>query len=227
MLSRLVEFALAQRLVVLLVTALGVGAGIAAWRQLPIDAFPDICADPGQADPEGAGHDARGGRAARHHPDRDGMLGMPDAGALRSVAKYAIADITIDFSRTAPTSIGRASRWRNALPPCGATCRRASAAGWRRSPRRCRDMFMFTLDGDPAWPTSGAARLDRSGRRCAPCRAWPMSTCSAAGSKPSRWCPTCAALAAAGVDLADLAAALEAGNRNDGAGRAAATAKRR
>ena len=42
MLQRLVEFALAQRLVVVLVTALGVGAGIAAWQQLPIDAFPDI-----------------------------------------------------------------------------------------------------------------------------------------------------------------------------------------
>ena len=42
MLQRMIEFALAQRAVVLLLTALGVGAGIAAWRQLPIDAFPDI-----------------------------------------------------------------------------------------------------------------------------------------------------------------------------------------
>ncbi|MGB9149623.1 MAG: efflux RND transporter permease subunit, partial [Burkholderiales bacterium] len=42
MLSRLVAFSLAQRLLVLLLTAALLAAGILAFRDLPIDAFPDV-----------------------------------------------------------------------------------------------------------------------------------------------------------------------------------------
>jgi cobalt-zinc-cadmium resistance protein CzcA len=42
MLSRLVEFSLTQRLLVLVATLLLVGAGLRAWNNLPIDAFPDV-----------------------------------------------------------------------------------------------------------------------------------------------------------------------------------------
>jgi cobalt-zinc-cadmium resistance protein CzcA len=42
MLTRLVQFALAQRLFILLASALLVGAGWYAFKNLPIDAFPDV-----------------------------------------------------------------------------------------------------------------------------------------------------------------------------------------
>ena len=42
MLARLVEFALAQRLLVALFAIAVMVAGGIAWRELPIDAFPDI-----------------------------------------------------------------------------------------------------------------------------------------------------------------------------------------
>ena len=42
MLNRLVQFALAQRLFVLLAGALLAGAGWYAFINLPIDAFPDV-----------------------------------------------------------------------------------------------------------------------------------------------------------------------------------------
>jgi cobalt-zinc-cadmium resistance protein CzcA len=42
MLTRLVQFALAQRLFVLLAGALLAGAGWYAFRNLPIDAFPEV-----------------------------------------------------------------------------------------------------------------------------------------------------------------------------------------
>ncbi|HQS88178.1 efflux RND transporter permease subunit, partial [Polaromonas sp.] len=42
MLSRLVQFSLAQRLFVLLATLMVAGAGWYALRGLPIDAFPDV-----------------------------------------------------------------------------------------------------------------------------------------------------------------------------------------
>ena len=42
MLNKLVEFALTQRLLTLLATLLLIAAGWQAWRQIPIDAFPDV-----------------------------------------------------------------------------------------------------------------------------------------------------------------------------------------
>ena len=42
MFSKLVEFALSQRLLVSALTVLLIGAGIVAFRDLPIDAFPDV-----------------------------------------------------------------------------------------------------------------------------------------------------------------------------------------
>ena len=42
MLSRLVQFALAQRAFILILTVLLAGVGWYAFRQLPIDAFPDV-----------------------------------------------------------------------------------------------------------------------------------------------------------------------------------------
>ena len=42
MLSRLIEFSLTQRLLVLVATLLLIGAGVTAWNGLPIDAFPDV-----------------------------------------------------------------------------------------------------------------------------------------------------------------------------------------
>jgi len=42
MLSRLVEFALTQRMLAAALTVLLVGAGISAFQELPIDAFPDV-----------------------------------------------------------------------------------------------------------------------------------------------------------------------------------------
>jgi cobalt-zinc-cadmium resistance protein CzcA len=42
MLARLIQFALTQRLLMLVVTALLMGLGILSFRALPIDAFPDV-----------------------------------------------------------------------------------------------------------------------------------------------------------------------------------------
>ncbi|MGD8827928.1 MAG: efflux RND transporter permease subunit, partial [Gammaproteobacteria bacterium] len=42
MMARLIQFALTQRLLVLLFVALIVGLGVMSYRQLPVDAFPDV-----------------------------------------------------------------------------------------------------------------------------------------------------------------------------------------
>ena len=42
MLAQIVDFSLTQRLLILVLTALLVGAGVVALRELPIDAFPDV-----------------------------------------------------------------------------------------------------------------------------------------------------------------------------------------
>jgi cobalt-zinc-cadmium resistance protein CzcA len=65
------------------------------------------------------------------------LLGVPQGVMLRSTAKYAIADITIDFAEGTDIYWARqqvAERYGNVAP----SCRPAWTAGWRRFPRRCR-----------------------------------------------------------------------------------------
>ena len=97
MLERLVEFALSQRLFVLLAVLLLIGAGAVFLPTLPIDAFPGRLAGPGESHHEGAGSDARGGRARITVPIELELLGIPNKKILRSTTKYALADITLDF----------------------------------------------------------------------------------------------------------------------------------
>ena len=42
MLSKLVEFALTQRLLIVVLAVLLIGAGVSSFLDLPIDAFPDV-----------------------------------------------------------------------------------------------------------------------------------------------------------------------------------------
>ena len=144
------------------------------------------------------------------------MLGIPNQRLLRSTSKYALTDITLDFADGTGPLLGSPAG-RRTPAAAWATCRRESPAAWRRSPRP-GEMFMFTIEGDIDLAEKRQL-LDwviRPALRTVP--AWPMST-AWAGSGPSRWSPTrrpdgprprCA-----------TCPALEANNRNDGAGRPA------
>ena len=97
MLRKLIEKALSARLAVLgLALSL---AGLGAWSfiNLPIDAFPDISSTQVKIILKAPGMTPEEVESRVITPIEMEMLGIPDQANLRSVAKYAIADITIDF----------------------------------------------------------------------------------------------------------------------------------
>ncbi|GAB4361170.1 MAG: CusA/CzcA family heavy metal efflux RND transporter [Immundisolibacter sp.] len=218
MLQRLVEFALAQRLVVMLVTALGVGAGIAAWRQLPIDAFPDISPTQVKLILKAPGMTPQEVEQRILVPLEMELLGLPRQVQLRALAKYAIADLTLVFEDGTDIYWARqqvAERFagvRDALPA-------GVEGGLAPIATPLSDLFMFTIEGD----LTLAEKRDLLDWTIRPAlRTVPgVADVNALGGRVRTYevVPDRAALAAAGVTLAQLAAALEGNNQNDGAGR--------
>ncbi|GMU45267.1 MAG: hypothetical protein AMXMBFR26_00490 [Porticoccaceae bacterium] len=218
MLQRLIEFALAQRLVVLLVTALGVGAGIAAWRQLPIDAFPDISPTQVKLILKAPGMTPQEVEQRILVPLEMELLGLPRQVQLRALAKYAIADVTLVFADGTDIYWARqqvAERYagvRDALPA-------GVEGGLAPIATPLSDLFMFTIEGDLSL-TEKRDLLDwtiRPALRTVP----GVADVNALGGRVRTYevVPDRAALAAAGVTLQELAAAIESNNQNDGAGR--------
>jgi cobalt-zinc-cadmium resistance protein CzcA len=221
MLQRLVDAALARRWVTAGLALCALLAGIWSFLTLPIDAFPEIAPTQVKLILKAPGMTPEEVEARVITPIEQQMLGMPDQQVLRSVAKYAIADITISFSDKADIYWARAqvaerfAAVAGELPP-------GVSGGLAPISTPLSDMFMFTLDG----PQSLAERrrlLDyviRPALRTVP----GVADVNVLGGRVETFevVPDMAAMAAAGLDLEALRSAIETGNRNDGAGRAAA-----
>jgi cobalt-zinc-cadmium resistance protein CzcA len=98
MLTRLVQFALAQRLFVLIWPAwCSMAAGWLAFKNLPIDAFPDVSSTQVKIIMKAPGMTPEEIESRIALPIEVEMLGIPKQRMLRSVSKYGIVDVTIDF----------------------------------------------------------------------------------------------------------------------------------
>ncbi|QIQ85598.1 CusA/CzcA family heavy metal efflux RND transporter [Erythrobacter sp.] len=218
MLGKLVEKALSLRLAVLGLAAVLAGIGGWSFANLPIDAFPDISTTQVKIILKAPGMTPEEVESRVVTPLEMELLGIPEQTVLRSVAKYAIADITIDFEDSTDIYWARqqvAERLNAAmgdLPP-------TVEGGLAPISTPLSEMFMFTLEG----PQSLAEKrrvLDwtiRPALRTVP----GVADVNALGGYVETFevAPRVNALAAAGLSTADLAAAIEASNRNDGAGR--------
>jgi len=221
MLQRLVDTALARRWMTAALALIVVAAGIWSFVTLPIDAFPEIAPTQVKLILKAPGMTPEEVEARVITPIEQQMLGMPDQQVMRSVAKYAIADITISFSDAADIYWARAQvseRFAAVigdLPP-GVT------GGLAPISTPLSDMFMLTLDGSQSLAERRRV-LDyvvRPALRTVP----GVADVNVLGGRVETFdvVPDMASLTRAGVDLETLRSVLEAGNRNDGAGRAAA-----
>lgn len=219
MLARLTEFALTQRLLMVVLTLLLAGAGVIAFRELPIDAFPDVSTTQVKVVMKAPGMTPEEVEARITTPIELEMLGIPRQRVLRSVSKYALADITIDFEDGTDIYWARqqvAERLNGilgALPP-------GVGGGLAPITTPLGEMFMFTVEGGGLSLEARRSLLEwviRPQLRTLPgvadvntlggyARAFEVAV------DPVR-------LAARGVSLAELEAALANNNRNDGAGR--------
>ncbi len=98
MINSLIRFALVQRLMMLLL-ALGLtGAGIWAFKTLPIDAFPEISSPQVQVIIKAPGLSPTEVESRITFPVEVAMQGLPRQTVLRSTTKYALSIIVIDFA---------------------------------------------------------------------------------------------------------------------------------
>ena len=221
MLARLVEFSLTQRLLVLVLTLLLVGAGVYAFKGLPIDAFPDVSTTQVKIVMKAPGMTPEEVEARITTPIELEMLGIPRQRILRSVTKYALADITIDFEDGTDIYWARqqvAERLNGImgeLPP-------GLGGGLAPITTPLGEMFMFTVEGGGLSLEQRRSLIDwmiRPQLRTLP----GVADVNSLGGKVRAFevAPDPAALNARGLTLARLQQVLEANNRNDGAGRLA------
>ena len=97
MLARIIQFSLSQRLFILLVALVVSGAGWYAYLGLPIDAFPDVSSTQVKVIMKAPGMTPEEVESRIAVPIEVEMLGIPKTKILRSVTKYGLVDVTIDF----------------------------------------------------------------------------------------------------------------------------------
>ncbi len=221
MIARLIQFALTQRLFALLSALLLAGAGWFAAANLPIDAFPDVSPTQVKIIIKVPGMTPEEVEARVTAPIEVEMLGIPRQTMLRSIAKYALTDITIDFEEGTDIYWARqqvAERlnevWGN-LPA-------NAEGGIAPMTTPLGEMFMFTVEGDGLSLSERRTLLDwviRPALRTVP----GVADVNALGGMVRSFevIPDNMRMAARGVSIGELAEALKSNNRNDGAGRLA------
>jgi heavy metal efflux system protein len=219
MLNRLIQFALAQRLFVLLAALLLAAGGWYAFERLPIDAFPDVSSTQVKVIMKAPGMTPEEIENRIAIPIEVEMLGIPNQRILRSVSKYGLVDVTIDFQDGTDIYWARQqvserlSGIMEDLPP-------GISGGMAPITTPLGEMFMFTVEAPAMSIEERRSVLDwliRPALRAVPGVADVNSLGGAVRSYEV--VPDPVKLAGVGLSIADLQAAISVNNRNDGAGR--------
>lgn len=219
MLSRLVQFSLSQRLFILLATLIVASAGWVAYMQLPIDAFPDVSSTQVKIIMKAPGMTPEEIESRIAVPIEVEMLGIPKTKILRSVTKYGLVDVTIDFEDGVDIYWARqqVSERLGGLTeslPTGIT------GGMAPITTPLGEMFMFTVESEEMSLAERRSLLDwviRPVLRTVP----GVADVNALGGvvRAFEVVPDQLKLGASGVTITQLKEAISANNRNDGAGR--------
>lgn len=219
MLRKIVEFALTQRVFVVLCALLVTAAGGYAFLRIPIDAFPDISSIQVKIIMKAPGMTPEEVETRVIAPIELELLGIPRQTILRSSAKYAIADVTIDFEDGTDIYWAR-QQVAERLAGVSAALPATVSGGLAPISTPLSDVFMFTIEGGDLSLEERRSLLDwtiRPALRTIP----GVADVNALGGlvRTFEVVPDSAALAAAGLSIADIKEAIAATNRNDGAGR--------
>ena len=219
MLARLVQFALSQRLFVLLAAALLAGAGWYSFRNLPIDAFPDVSSTQVKIIMKAPGMTPEEIESRIAIPIEVEMLGIPQQRILRSVSKYGLVDVTVDFNDGTDIYWAR-QQVAERLSNITADLPTGISGGMAPVTTPLGEMFMFTIEAEGMSLEEKRSLLDWVIRPALRGVAG-VADVNALGGKVHSFevIPDPAKLAAVGLSTAKLKVAIESNNRNDGAGR--------
>lgn len=219
MLNKLIQFSLTQRLIILLISVLVVAGGWISFGNTPIDAFPDVSTTQVKIILKAPGMTPEEIEQRITALIEVEMLGLPNQSMLRSVSKYALTDITIDFEEGTDIYWARqqVSERLNAIMedlPSGVT------GGIAPMTTPLGEMFMFTIEGDSMSLMEKRSLLDwviRPALRGVP----GVADVNALGGlvKTFEIIPDNAAMTAQGITVSEIIDAVRQNNKNDGAGR--------
>ncbi len=215
----LIRFALSQRLMMMIVVLLLSGGGYLAFKNIPIDAFPEV--SPTQVKiivkaPGMTPEEVEARITARIEVE---LLGIPHQTMLRSIAKYALTDITVDFTEGTDIYWARQqvaerlnAMWGN-LP-------KGVEGGIAPMTTPLGEMFMFAVEGGDLSLMERRDLLDwviRPALRTVP----GVADVNSLGGlvRSFEVVPDNTRLSARGISIEKLMTTLERNNSNDGAGR--------
>ncbi len=219
MLRRLIDFSLTQRVFMLLLAGLVAAIGGYAFRTIPIDAFPNVSPVQVKMILKAPGMTPEEVESRVISPLEMELLGIPRQTILRSAAKYAIADITLDFEDGTDIYWAR-QQVAERLATVQSDLPASVSGGLAPASTPLSDVFMFTIEGGDLTLEERRSLLDwtiRPALRTIP----GVADVNALGGlvRTFEVVPDGSKLAAASLGVTDIIRAIEDNNRNDGAGR--------
>jgi heavy metal efflux system protein len=219
MLSKLVQFALSQRIMTSLLTLLLIGFGTNALLNLPIDAFPDISPTQVKIIIKAPGMTPEEVESLITQPLEVELLGIPRKSILRSISKYALSSITLDFEEGTDIYWARqqvAERVNNVWDNLPGDI----SGGLAPMSTPLGDMFMFTVESDTLTLEEKRFLVDwtiRPALRIVP----GVADVNALGGYVRTYeiSPRPEIMNRLQIPNENIVAALEMNNKNDGAGR--------
>src|ERR1700722_17266937 len=97
MIHRVVQFALQQRFLVLMITVLIIIAGAVSFQRMPVDAYPDLSPPLVELITQWPGHAAEEVERLTTLPLELAMNGSPHLKVMRSISLYGLSDVRLPF----------------------------------------------------------------------------------------------------------------------------------
>jgi cobalt-zinc-cadmium resistance protein CzcA len=215
----LIRLALRYKQLTLLLAAVLMLAGLQAWQQLPIDAFPDISPTQAKIILKIPGMTPEEVELRVVKPIEQELLSIPRKRMVRSVSKYGIADITLDFEEGVDLYWAR-QQVSERLGSVMGELPGGVSGGLAPITTPLSEIYMFTLEGEGFSLADKRRVLDwtiRPALRNVP----GVADVNSLGGEVQTFevVPNTARLAALGIPMAELRQALANNNSNDGAGR--------
>jgi CzcA family heavy metal efflux pump len=194
-------------------------AGLRAWLQLPIDAFPDISPTQAKIVLKAPGMTPEEVELRVVRPIEQELLSIPRKRMVRSVSKYGIADITLDFEEGVDIYWAR-QQVNERLSGVLADLPASVSGGLAPITTPLSELYMFTIEGDAHSLAERRRVLDwviRPALRTVP----GVAELNALGGEVQTFevTPDAPRMAAMGLGLDTLRETLMRNNSNDGAGR--------
>ena len=217
--TSLIRFALSQRLLIMIVVLLLCGGGYLAFKNIPIDAFPEVSPTQVKVIVKAPGMTPEEVEARITARIEVELLGIPHQVMLRSIAKYALTDITVDFKEGTDIYWAR-QQVAERLNGMWANLPTGVEGGIAPMTTPLGEMFMFTIEGGDLTLMERRDLLDwviRPALRTVP----GVADVNSLGGlvRSFEVVPDNTRLAARGIGINKLMQALQNNNRNDGAGR--------